>query len=80
MKKRPVISTLDPLVHNVIERMARRADAGTIKYKGTMQDAHKRFDEWIVDTQEELMDAVVYLEKVRQDFLKALEDLKKTTD
>ena len=37
-----------------------------IKYGNTMRTAQKPLIDWITDTQEELLDAVVYLEKVKE--------------
>ena len=78
MADTPFIFTQDRLVRNILKRMADRAEEGCVTYGGTMEAADKPFDKWIEDTQEELMDAVVYLEKVRLDYLKALSIVKKT--
>ena len=56
----------DPLVDKVCEKMKRRAAEGIIKYGNTMRTAQKPLIDWITDTQEELLDAVVYLEKVKE--------------
>lgn len=72
------IFTRDPLVANVLTKMAKRAEDGRKTYGDTMEQATKPFDKWIEDTQEELMDAVVYLEKVKQDYRAALTKVKKS--
>ena len=46
--------------------MLARSNAGIIKYGNTMRTAEKPLVEWIGDTQEELLDAIVYLEKVKE--------------
>ena len=35
-----------------------------------MDQANKSLEEWILDTQEELMDACLYLEKLKEDLRK----------
>ena len=47
-------------------RMLDRSNDGIVKYGNTMRTAEKPLIEWINDTQEELLDAVVYLEKVKE--------------
>ena len=61
MKKK----TKDPLVQKVIDRIARRADKGIKKYGNTMATSKKGYVQWINEVQEELGDAIVYLEKVK---------------
>jgi len=62
--------TKDPLVQKVIDRMAARSESGIKKFGNTMDQANKSLDEWILDTQEELMDACLYLEKLKEDLRK----------
>jgi hypothetical protein len=45
-----------------------------VTYGDTMKDATKRTTHWIVDIQEELWDAIVYLEKLK-DLIKNDPDL-----
>jgi hypothetical protein len=54
--------------------MAKRADEGLITYGGTMEQASKPLIEWINDAQEELMDTLVYLEKVKIELKKSSKD------
>jgi|TARA_R100000935_G_C2801836_1_gene150835 hypothetical protein len=56
----------DPLVDKVCEKMKRRAEEGILKYGDTMRTANKPFVQWIVDAQEEAMDFIVYLEKIKE--------------
>jgi hypothetical protein len=74
--------TKDPLVQKVIDRMADRSESGIKKFGNTMDQANKSLDEWILDTQEELMDACLYLEKLKEELRKKkdlwnLQNLKK---
>jgi hypothetical protein len=59
------IKTKDPLVQKVIERIAKRSDAGIKKFNCTMGDSKKPTIAWINDAQEELGDAIIYLEKLK---------------
>ena len=56
----------DPLVERVIKKMRKRSDKGMIDYGMSMEENNtKSIKEWIEDAQEELMDAVIYLEKLK---------------
>jgi hypothetical protein len=66
--------TKDPLVASIIKRANDRANNGMVTYGDTMKDATKRTTHWIVDIQEELWDAIVYLEKLK-DLIKNDPDL-----
>lgn len=57
--------TRDPLVSAILKRANDRANQGLSDYGGTMADAKKPVIDWIGDAQEELWDAIVYLEKVK---------------
>ena len=58
--------TEDKIVAAIIKRANDGANEGIVTYGDTMDDATKPTVGWIKDTQEELWDAIVYLEKVRQ--------------
>jgi len=49
---------------SVISKIKERAEVGKNKYGVTMERDDLTTKEWLVHLQEELMDAVVYLEKV----------------
>jgi hypothetical protein len=68
------MKTKDPLVQKVLNRMAERSESGMIKFGVSMQDANKSLDHWILNTQEELADAILYLEKLKEEIRKK-EDL-----
>ncbi len=68
------MNTNDPLVQKVIDRMAARSESGIKKFGNTMDKADKSLHEWILDTQEELADAIIFLEKVKEQ-LRKKEDL-----
>ena len=65
------IKTKDPLVQKIIERIAKRSDIGIKKYGNTMETSTKPIKSWITDAQEELGDAIVYLEKVKNSLVGA---------
>tara|TARA_R100000995_G_C3477448_1_gene121788 strand:+ start:1032 stop:1220 length:189 start_codon:yes stop_codon:yes gene_type:complete len=49
---------------NVVRKILMRAAVGKSKYGVTMERNDLSFKEWIQHLQEELMDAVVYIEKL----------------
>ena len=57
----------DPIVDKVVEKFQERSQVGIEKYGTTLEDNNT--DDFLNHLQEELMDAVLYLEK-----LKALRD------
>jgi len=56
----------DPIAQKVIQRIADRSEAGTKKFGDTFDQTNKTLEETIIDTQEELGDAMIYLEKALQ--------------
>ena len=61
---------MDPAVQAVIERFAQRSEIGQKKYGTTLAGNPLPTLDWIQHTQEELMDAILYLERMKMDFLK----------
>lgn len=64
------IKTRDPLVQRVLERMAERSESGIKKFGNTMDKSEHSLDHWIINTQEELADAILYLEKLKDEIRK----------
>ena len=56
----------DTIAQTVIQRIADRSEAGTKKFGDTFDQTNKTLEETIIDTQEELGDAMIYLEKALQ--------------
>jgi len=56
----------DKIVESVIDQFRTRAEKGKEKYGTTMERDDLTFEQWIQHLQEELMDAVVYIEKIKQ--------------
>ena len=63
------IKTQDKIVQNVLRKMDERSLIGQKKYGATMMEEiegqKKDLSRFIVDVQEELMDAILYLESAR---------------
>jgi hypothetical protein len=58
-------NTKDPLVQNVLNRMAERSEFGIKKFGNTIDKSEHSLEHWISETQEELADAIIYLEKLK---------------
>lgn len=57
--------THDPIVNAVINLFEARSNEGMQRYGISMADNPKTALEWLTDAQEELMDAILYLEALR---------------
>jgi hypothetical protein len=58
----------DSVVRSVIEKFAQRSKVGQEKYGTTLDRTDLKTLDWIVHTQEELMDAILYLERLKRNF------------
>ena len=58
--------TRDIIIDRVIQKIKSRSDVGFKKYGVTLKDDDQPLDVWLTHIQEELMDAVNYIEKVKQ--------------
>ena len=60
----------DPVVQRVCEKFTQRSDEGFTKYGRTldaeMRGGHKNLDGYLNDVQEELMDAILYIQTARE--------------
>ena len=63
--------TQDPIVDNVIDKFIKRSNIGMLKYKVSMQDNPLDFISWARHAQEELMDAILYLERTIKEYNKS---------
>ena len=63
------ISFRDPVVERVVDKFVSRADVGFAKYGTTLEDERrlkmKGLQKYLNDIQEELMDAVLYIQTAR---------------
>ena len=68
----------DPVVENVCDRFIRRSDVGYKKYGRTLHDErtgkHKDLLGYLNDIQEELMDAILYIQAAREEMFEQLEE------
>ena len=64
----------DKIIESVVNKIISRSDVGYKKYKVTLQDDDQTLDTWLNHIQEELMDAVNYIEKARQSLRSEIEE------
>ena len=61
----------DPVVRNVVDKFVSRSDVGYSKYGSTLDDERrlkmKGLNKYLNDIQEELMDAVLYIQAAREE-------------
>jgi hypothetical protein len=57
----------DPVVERVVDKFVSRSDVGYEKYGVTLNDDKSNIFQWINHLQEELMDAVLYLQKLKEE-------------
>lgn len=65
------IKVKDPIIESVVKKFVDRSNVGFKKYGVTLADDKSNMDEWLNHLQEELMDAVNYIERARVE-LKAI--------
>ena len=56
----------DPVVERVVDKFVSRSDVGFAKYGVTLDDDKSNLFQWINHLQEELMDAVLYMQKLKE--------------
>ena len=61
----------DPVVKNVVDKFIKRSDIGYEKYNNTLDDERrlkmKNLQGYLNDVQEELMDAILYIQAARDE-------------
>ena len=57
--------TRDIIIDRVIQKIKSRSEVGFKKYGVTLKDDDQPLDVWLTHIQEELMDAVNYIEKAK---------------
>ena len=61
----------DPVVKNVVDKFVKRSDVGYEKYNNTLDDERrfkmKGLQKYLNDIQEELMDAILYIQAAREE-------------
>ena len=63
MTNKKQIEFRDPVVERVVDKFVSRSDVGFAKYGVTLDDDPSKVVAWLNHLQEELMDAVLYLQK-----------------
>ena len=70
----------DPVVKRVVQKFRERSDAGFLKYGTTLHEERttkmKGLLKYIVDIQEELMDAILYLQTAQEEIKDQLDETK----
>ena len=66
MKKE--IEFRDPVVRRVVDKFVSRSDVGFAKYGVTLEQDSSNMFQWLNHLQEELMDAVLYLQKAKETY------------
>ena len=56
----------DKIVKKVIDKFKQRSEAGIKKYGVTLERNDLSFQDWITHAQEEAMDFILYLEKLKE--------------
>lgn len=64
----------DKIIEQVVNKIKSRSDVGFKKYGVTLSDDDQPLDAWLQHLQEELMDAVNYLEKARMVLREEIEE------
>ncbi len=64
----------DKIIEQVVNKIKKRSDVGYKKYGVTLYDDNQPLDAWLNHIQEELMDAVNYIEKARMSLREEIEE------
>ena len=67
------VEHLDSVVKSVISKFVGRANVGLEKYGTNLDRDDLQTVDWISHAQEELMDGILYLEKLKQQYKKCTE-------
>lgn len=62
------LTNLDSVVKSILHKFADRADFGKKKYGTDLDRSDLKTLDWINHAQEELMDGILYLEKLKKNF------------
>ena len=57
----------DPIVEDVINKFRKRSEAGMLKYNTTLDRTDLSTLDWLTHLQEELMDAILYVERLKKE-------------
>jgi hypothetical protein len=68
------ISFRDPVVESVVNKFVSRSDVGFAKYGKTLRDDNSDLFTWVNHLQEELMDAVLYMQRLKEEITNMKEE------
>jgi hypothetical protein len=68
------ISFRDPVVESVVNKFVSRSDVGFAKYGKTLRDDESDLFTWVNHLQEELMDAVLYMQRLKEEITNMKEE------
>jgi hypothetical protein len=63
--KEKLVKFRDPIIEKVCDQLVERSDVGFKKYGVTLEDDMGDLTKWLQHLQEELLDAVNYIEKLK---------------
>ena len=66
--RKKTINFRDPVVERVVDKFVGPSDVGYEKYGFTLEEDPGEMLEWLNHLQEELMDAVLYLQKAKEKY------------
>jgi hypothetical protein len=66
--RQKIINFRDPVVERVVDKFVERSDVGFEKYGVTLEEDPSDMFAWLNHLQEEMMDAVLYLQKAKQQY------------
>lgn len=69
------ISFRDPVVESVVNKFVSRSDVGFAKYGKTLRDDDSDLFTWVNHLQEELMDAVLYMQRLKEEIRTMKEEM-----
>ena len=61
------IAKSDTIVENVINKFRKRSETGMLKYNTTLDRTDLSTLDWLTHLQEELMDAILYVERLKKE-------------
>ena len=69
----------DPVVKRVVDKFRKRSDVGYAKYGTTLDEERttkmKGLTKYLIDIQEELMDAILYVQTAREELKDILDEI-----
>ena len=77
MEAKNTVELKDSIVESVVRKFQDRSAVGIKKYGVTLDRTDLGLFDWIQHTQEELMDAILYLEKLKQQQQQTQQTLRK---